>query len=69
MLTYKKFDHHDVIGYLDLYFAGCTNNRKLTTRYIFLLIDGVILWMSLLQNLVTISIKEVEYILCYKTSL
>ena len=37
MLTYRKVDHLEVIGYSNVDLRGCLDSRKSTTRYIFLL--------------------------------
>jgi len=44
MLTYRKFDHLEVIGYTDSDFAGCMNIRKSTFGYVYLLVRGMISW-------------------------
>lgn len=40
ILTYKRSDHIEVIGYSDSDFAGCVDSRKSMFSYLFLLIDG-----------------------------
>ena len=42
MLTYRKFDHLEVIGYTDSDFAGCMDTRKSTFGYVYLLAGGAI---------------------------
>jgi len=37
ILTYKRFDHLEVIRYSDTNFVGCVDTRKYTLDYIFLL--------------------------------
>ena len=46
MLTYKKFDHLEVIRYTDSDFVGCMDKRKSTFGYVYLLAGGVISWES-----------------------
>ncbi|XP_059633439.1 secreted RxLR effector protein 161-like [Cornus florida] len=46
MLTYKRTDNLEVIGYSDSDFAGCSDTRKSTFGYIFMLTDGPISWKS-----------------------
>ncbi|KAG8475050.1 hypothetical protein CXB51_031854 [Gossypium anomalum] len=46
MLTYKKSDLLEVIGYSDSDFAGCQDSRKSTSGYIYLLAGGAISWKS-----------------------
>ncbi|KAH9668656.1 Integrase catalytic domain-containing protein [Citrus sinensis] len=42
MLTYRRSDQLEVIGYSDSDFAGCSDTRKLTSGYVFLLAEGAI---------------------------
>ncbi|XP_074371016.1 secreted RxLR effector protein 161-like [Apium graveolens] len=46
MLTYRKFDHLEIIGYSDSDFGGCKDERKSTSGYVYLLVGGAILWRS-----------------------
>ena len=39
MLTYKRSDHLEVIGSLDLDFVGCVHTQKPTFGYMFLLAE------------------------------
>ena len=47
MLTYKHVDNLEVIGYSDSDFARCSNTKKSTSGYIFLLARGAISWKSI----------------------
>jgi hypothetical protein len=42
MLTYKKTDNLEVIGYSDSDFAGCADSQKSTSGYVFTLTNRVI---------------------------
>ena len=44
MLTYRKYDHLEVIGYTNLDFANCMDTRKFTFDYVYLLAEGPISW-------------------------
>jgi len=46
MLTYRRFNHLEVIGYPDSDFAGCVDTRKFTLGFVFLLVGGAISWKS-----------------------
>ena len=46
MLTYRKSDHLEVIGYSDSDFAGCVDTRKSTFGYTLLLAKGAISWKN-----------------------
>ena len=42
MLTYRKSEQLEVIGYSDSDFAGCQDSRKSTLGYIYMLAGGAI---------------------------
>ena len=42
MLTYKRSDNLEVVGYSDADFAGCVDDKKSTSGYIFTLAGGAI---------------------------
>jgi len=44
MLTYRKYDHLEVISYTDSDFADCMDTRKFTFDYVYLLAGGTISW-------------------------
>ena len=67
MLVYREVDDLQVIGYADADLAGCTDDRKSTTGFIFTLAGGVISWKSSKQSLVDSSTMEVEIVACYET--
>ena len=48
-------------SYVDLDFAGNLNKRKCTMGYVFTLIGGAVSWVSKFQNIVVLSMIEVEY--------
>jgi hypothetical protein len=50
-----------VCGYVDLDFAGDLDKRRSTPGYVFTLAGGPISWMSKLQNIVSLSTTEAEY--------
>jgi hypothetical protein len=66
MLTYKKTDNLEVIGYSDSDFAGCADSQKLTSGYVFTLTNGAISWKSSKQRLTTSSTLDAEFITCYE---
>ena len=51
-----------LVGYADSDFAGCTQSRKSTSGYVFLLAGGAISWKSKKQSIVATSSCEAEYI-------
>ncbi len=68
MLTYRKSDQLEIIGYSDSDFAGCQDSRKSTSGYIYLLAEGAISWKSAKQSLVASSTMAAEFIACYEAS-
>jgi hypothetical protein len=46
MLTYERSDSLKIVGYSDLDFAGCLNNDRSTSGYVFKLADRAISWSS-----------------------
>ncbi|KAG8503161.1 hypothetical protein CXB51_000952 [Gossypium anomalum] len=65
MLTYKRSDLLEVIGYSDSNFAGYQDSRKSTLGYIYLLAGGVISWKSVKQTLIHMATK---FVACYEAS-
>ena len=66
MLTFKRSDQLEVIGYKDLDFVGCLDSRKSTFSYLFLLAEGAISWKSAKQSVIATSIMEAEFVACYE---
>ena len=68
MLTYRKSDQLEIIGYSDSDFAGCQDSRRSTSGYIYLLAGGAISWKSAKQTLIASSTMAAEFIACYEAS-
>ncbi|KAL9268686.1 Retrovirus-related Pol polyprotein from transposon TNT 1-94-like protein, partial [Drosera capensis] len=68
MLTYRRSDHLEIVGYSDSDFAGCQDSRKSTSGYVFMLAGGAISWRSAKQTLVTTSTMEAEFVACFEAS-
>jgi hypothetical protein len=66
ILTYKKIDNLEVIGYSNADFAGCADSQKSTSGYVFTLVNGVISWKSSKQRLTTSSMMYTEFIASYE---
>jgi hypothetical protein len=66
MLTYKRADNLEVIGYSDSDFVGYADSQKSTSGYVFTLANGAILWKSSKQKITTSSMMYAEFITCYK---
>jgi len=68
MLTYKRSDNLEVIGYLDADFAGCVDTKKSTSGYIFTLAGGAISWKSSKQTVTASSTMQAEFVACYEAT-
>jgi hypothetical protein len=63
-IIYRKTADNGIrlFGYSDADFAGCTESRKSTSGYIFMLADAPITWSTQKQSVVALSTTEAEYI-------
>ena len=68
MLTYRKSDQLEIIGYSDSDFVGCGDSMKSTLGYIYLLAGGAISWKSVKQSIVASSTMAAEFVSCYEAS-
>ncbi|KAK4404156.1 Retrovirus-related Pol polyprotein from transposon TNT 1-94 [Sesamum angolense] len=68
MLTYRRTDQIEIIGYADSDFAGCQDSMKSTSGYIYMLAEGAISWKSAKQSFIASSIMTAEFIACYEAS-
>ena len=68
MLTYRKTDHLEVIGYSDSDFGGCLDSRKSTSGYVFLMAGGAVSWKSAKQSVIASSTMEAEYVACFEAT-
>ena len=66
MLTYRRTNKLDVVGFCDADFVGCIDDKKSTTGYIFVMAGGVVSWKSIKQTLTTSSTMKTEYVACYE---
>jgi hypothetical protein len=68
MLTYKRLDSLEIVGYSDSDFVGCLDTDRSTLGYVFKLSGGVISWSSSKQNVMTSSIMYAEFVACYEAT-
>ena len=68
MLTYRHTDTLGVVGFRDSDFAGCVDDKKSTSGYIFMMPEGAVLWTSVKQTLTASSTMEAEYVACYEAT-
>ena len=68
MLTYRRSDQLEIIGYSNSDFAGSKDSRKSISGYIYLLAGGAISWRSAKQTLVASSTMVADFVACYEVS-
>ncbi|KAJ9561477.1 hypothetical protein OSB04_006637 [Centaurea solstitialis] len=68
MLTYRKSDSLEIVGYLDSHFGGCQDTGRSTSGYAYILAGGAISWKSVKQTLVASSTMAAEFVACYEAS-
>lgn len=68
MLTYRRTNQLEVIGYSDSNFAGCVDTRKSTFGYLYLLGGEAISWKSAKQSVIAASTMEVEFVACFEAT-
>jgi hypothetical protein len=68
ILTYRRSNILDVVRYSNVDFAGCSDDRRSTFGYIFMMARGSISWKSVKQTLTASSTMEAEYIACYQAT-
>ncbi|KAH9697754.1 Integrase catalytic domain-containing protein [Citrus sinensis] len=66
VLTYQQSDYLNIVGYSDADFAGCLEDKKSTSGYIFMMAGGAISWKSAKQTLIASSTMEAEYVACFE---
>ena len=68
MLTYKRSEQLEVVGYSDSDYGGCLDSLKSTSRFVFMLANGEISWKSEKQSIIASSTMEVEFVACFEAS-
>ena len=68
MLTYRHTDTLEVVGFSDSNYAGCMDDKKSISGYIFMMAEGSISWKSVKQTLTTSSTMEAKYVECYEAT-
>jgi hypothetical protein len=61
-LWYPKGSHFDLISYSDVDYVGCKVDRKSTSGTCQFLGRSLVSWSSKKQNIVALSMAEVEYV-------
>ena len=68
MLTFKRSNNLEVIGYSNSDFARCIDSKKFTFGYLFMLARTAISWKSSKQTITATSTMEAEFVACFKAT-
>ena len=68
MLTYRRSDNIEIVGYSDSDYAGCVDSRKSTFGYLFLLAGGAVSWKCGKQSVIATSTMEAEFVACFEAT-
>ena len=68
MLTYRHTDTLGVVGFSDFDYAGCVDDKKSTSGYIFMMVEGVVSWKRAKKTLTASFTMEAEYVACYEAT-
>jgi hypothetical protein len=61
-ILYKRGQAEELLAFTDSDYAGDVEDRKSTSKYVFLMNSGVVSWSSRKQPLVTLSTTEAEFV-------
>lgn len=68
MLTFRRIDHLEFVGYSDSNFARCIDIKQSISGYIFMVVRGVISCKSVKQSLITSLTMKAEIVACFEAS-
>ena len=68
ILTYRRTDALEIVGYSDADLAGCKDTLKSTSGYVFLFAGGAISWKSAKQSVVISSTMYAEFIAYFEAT-
>jgi hypothetical protein len=66
MLTYKRLDSLEIVGYSDSDFVSCLDTDRSTSGYVFKLTGGAISWGSSKQTVMISFTMYAEFVACYE---
>ncbi|CAL2274253.1 unnamed protein product [Prunus armeniaca] len=69
MLVYQRQESLELVGYCDSDFAGCPDDLKSTSAFVFLLARGAVSWKSSKQSTVAASTMQAEFVACYEATI
>ena len=68
MLTYRRSNSLQIVGYADADWGGCRDTLKSTSGYVFMLSGGAISWKSCKQTCVASSIMYAKFVTTYEAT-
>ncbi|KAM0968159.1 hypothetical protein TB1_015836 [Malus domestica] len=68
MLVYRSVENLELVGYTDSDFAGCLDDRKSTSGYVFTLGGAAVSWKSVKQKALATSTMEAEFIALFEAT-
>ena len=66
MLTYRRTNTLDIVGFSDVDYASYMDDNKSTSGYIFIMAGRAISWKSVKHILTASSTMQAEYVACYE---
>jgi hypothetical protein len=69
MLTYRRSNNLEVLGYSDSDYAGYIDTRKSTFGYVSLLASGAVSWKSSKQSIIATSTMEAEFVAYFESTI
>ena len=67
-MIYQRIDTLGVAGFSDSNYAYYIDDKKSTSSFIFMTVEGAVSWKSIKQTLIASFIMEVEYVACYEAT-
>ena len=61
-IFYQRKGKEELVGFTDSDYAGCVDDRKSTSGYVFILSGAAVAWCSRKQAIVTLSTTEAEFV-------
>ena len=68
MLTYRPTNTLKVVDFSDSDYVGCVDDKRFTSGFNFMMVEGADSWKSVKQTLTTSSTTEAEYVACYEAT-
>ncbi|XP_058099752.1 secreted RxLR effector protein 161-like [Magnolia sinica] len=68
-LMYRRTDHLELVGYIDVDFTGCVDSKKSTSGYVFMMGGRSVSWKSIKQSITASSIMKAEYVACHEATI